>query len=272
MPAGVVDSHVHILPEPLASKIRAFFTDHLPSPLAYDIEPRSILERLAGAGVEEAWSLPYAHRPGIADPLNASMKELVDGLADAPVRLVAGLTVHPGDVDPLGTVVRGVDDLELKVLKLHCSVGDFSIADPRLDAVWEFAAERRLPVVVHVGASVSGRTQASELRALATTAGRHPQVVFVIAHCAYPASDEALEVMRRHPSVHADLTPVVDELVRWSDGTVHELSDRLLLGTDAPNTTIDASVVIASIRARFPGGLAEAILGGNARRLLAAVG
>lgn len=265
---GIVDSHVHILPEPLASKIRAFFEAHLPGPLVYDTEPRSIVEQLASAGVTSAWTLPYAHRPGIADDLNRAMVALVAELADGPVELIAGLTVHPADADPARTVSHAIGDLGSKVLKLHCSVGDFSLTDPRLAGVWEVAAASRLPVVLHLGRNVSGRTAARDLAGLSRVADAHPSVPLIVAHCGHPATDEVLDLMRRHPNLYADLTPVVVEPVLLEVESVEELHTRILLGTDAPSTGLDASDVISAVVSRYSAAAAAAIMGANARRLL----
>ena len=265
---GIVDSHVHILPEPLASKIRAFFDAHLPGPLKYATEPHAIVEQLAAAGIASAWTLPYAHRPGIADDLNRSMVSLVEGLADGPVELVAGLTVHPGDAHPGAIVRHAVQVLGSKVLKLHCSVGDFSITDPRLCSVWEVAAGSRLPVVLHLGRSISGETEARDLAGLSHVAIANPTVPLIVAHCGSPATGEVLDLLRRHPNIYADLTPVIVEPVLPEPESVEELHSRILLGTDAPNVGLDAAEVISAIMDRYSETARAAILGGNARRLL----
>ncbi|HEY6930589.1 MAG TPA: amidohydrolase, partial [Thermoanaerobaculia bacterium] len=71
----IVDAHVHLLPERLAAKIRRFFEIHEAPPLIYPYAPDSARAALQAAGVERCWSLPYAHRAGVAPGLNRWMSE-----------------------------------------------------------------------------------------------------------------------------------------------------------------------------------------------------
>lgn len=273
MPGELVDSHVHLLPDRLAAAIRAFFAGHgVPADrFAHPLDHGAVCDRLGSAGVGEAWTLPYVRRPGAAADLNAATAEIAARLTTrGPVRVVAGATVHPADTDPAGLVRRAVDG-GARVLKLHCSVGDHRPDDPRLDPVWSYASEARLPVVVHAGHGVGGQTDADELEPVAEVARRWPEARLVIAHCGHRAAARAIELLGEHPSLHADTTPVISELVDLPPAAA-AVADRLLLGTDAPNTGFHVEEVVAGLGplGLAPGALAG-VLGGNARRLLAEV-
>jgi uncharacterized protein len=122
-PPHIVDSHVHLLPGRLAIKVRSFFEANINRSLSYPLAHEAILDSLAGVGVREVWSLPYAHKPGVAAGLNEASADVVRTQAGHPVRVLAGATIHPGDRDPVGLLVHAFDVLRLRVLKLHCSVG-----------------------------------------------------------------------------------------------------------------------------------------------------
>jgi hypothetical protein len=230
-----------------------------------------ILERLAAEGVDEAWHLPYVHKPGLAAGVNQASADTAATAAGA-VRVVPGATVHPADEDVVGLVRTAVEDLGARVLKLHCSVGDHEPDDPRLEPVWRYAATVRLPVVVHVGHAVSGRTEGDELAPVARVAERHPEARIILAHCAMPATSAAIALMDAHPHVHADLTPVVLDPVVLDGADAERLADRLLLGSDAPNTPISSGQTRAGVAALDLSPAAEAaILGGTARRLQAEI-
>lgn len=260
MPSSpVVDAHVHLLPGRLGEKVRQFFLRGFRPDELYPIDHGAILDRLAGERIDEVWHLPYVHRPGIA----------AEG---GPVRVVAGASVHPADEDPLALARAAVEDHGARVLKLHYSVGDHDADDPRLDGVWRAAAEIRLPVVVHVGHAVSGQTDGDELAPVGRVATRHPEAVIILAHCAHPATDAAVALMDAYPNVHADLTPVVRDPVRLPAAVAERLADRLLLGSDAPNTPISSAQTQAGVRALGLSPAAEAaITGGTARRLQDAI-
>jgi uncharacterized protein len=271
--ANVVDSHVHLLPERLGAAIRAFFAEHgidparFAFPLAHDV----ICDRLAADGVAAAWTLPYVRRPGAATALNeATARIAAECTRRGPVEVIAGCSVHPADDDPLAEVRTAVEDLGARVLKLHCSVGDYSPDDRRFDPVWEWVSATRLPVVVHAGHGVTGHTGADELEPIAAVAQRWPDARVIVAHCGHAAADRTLELLRRHPNLHADLTPVVFELVEPEPGAVAGVADRLLFGSDAPNTAFEVSAALAAVdRLELPDHLHRAVTGGTARRLVA---
>src|SRR6202044_2210616 len=184
------------------------------------------------------------------------------------VRVIGGCTVHPGDDQPV-TVLRGaVENLGLRVLKLHCSVGDFSPDDPRLDPVWAYAAEVALPVVVHAGHAADGQTDGAELEPVAAVARRHPGARVIIAHCGYPASEAALRLVTGHENVYADLTPVLYQPVQPAAARLTELSGKVLFGSDAPNTGLTVTQLLDGLPgAELPAAAWTALTGGTARRL-----
>lgn len=264
----IVDAHTHLLPDRLARAIRAFFAVHIVTDLAYPTDVEVVRARLAAEGVDEAWTLPYAHKPGMAAGLNAAMAGIA--AADGSPRLVGGATVHPGDDDPAGVVRHAVEELGLRVLKLHCSVGDFSADDRRLDPVWAYASDIALPVVVHAGHSVTGHTEVAELDPIDTVATRWSEARVIVAHCGHRAGNHTLRLLARHPNLHADLTPVVGEQVGLDPALVAPVAGRLLFGSDAPNTQVTVTEALAGLdRLGLDGEALAAVQGRTARRLQA---
>ena len=268
----IVDSHVHLLPRPVAKRVRELFDIHMPGQLVYPIDETALLDRVMAEGLSELWSLPYAHRPGVAEWLNQSTVALQDRVAAHPVRVVAGATVHPADQRPGDIVRRAVIELGARVLKLHCAVGDFDAGDPRLTPVWAACEAHRLPVVIHAGHAHTGHTQSRDANALETVAARHPAVPLIVAHAGHPATGFVIDLMERHENVHADLTPVVSEPVDLGTDEIGRFAGRLLFGSDAPNTGLTVTELLAGVSGS---GLAPtdvaAITGGNAKRLATGV-
>jgi predicted TIM-barrel fold metal-dependent hydrolase len=265
VPSPLVDAHTHLFPERLARAIRAFFVQYVSSdafhyPFGWK-EARAVLK---AAGVSRCWTLPYVRQPNSARALNRWMAETF--AADAFVE--PGATVHPGD-DVRAVVDEALDVLELRLFKLHCSVGNFSLTDDRLDALWRRLSTHGVPVVVHLGQSVAGNTEAGELDDLETVARRWPEARIILAHCAAPAVDEALALLRRCPNLHADLTPVVFHLAPLRPGSLAGLEERILFGSDIPNVVVRVEEAVSAIRGLGLTAQHEAlVLGGNANRLL----
>jgi hypothetical protein len=268
----IVDAHVHLLPDRLAQAVRRFFVEHLGAlhtNLHYPLDHDEILGMLAADGVGEVWSLPYAHKPGAAASMNEASAATVGQFAGGPVMVVGGATVHPGDDDPRAVVADAVDRLGLRVLKLHCSVGAFDVDDPRLVPVFNLCRERRLPVVVHLGHAPSGYTEASELAALRRVCDRHPDARLVLAHAGHTSAPEAVRMLDDHPALHVDLTPVGRTRAELDGADLAPQADRVLFGSDAPNTPLTVGAGIDHVRSLGLTPADEAaILGGNARRLI----
>ncbi len=262
----IVDSHVHLLPERLAAKIRRFFEERGAPRLLYPYPPQRARQVLVDAGVARCWSLPYAHRGGVASSLNRWMAETFAG--DSFV--VPGATVHPDD-DVAAVVAEAEGPLALKVFKIHCSVGRFSADDPRLDPLWRRASETGSPVVVHPGSAHEGTATAEEMDAVGATASRWPDARIIVAHFGSPSTDRTLDLLSRTRSVHADLTPVVADSVLLPRSAIAGLERRILFGSDTPTVAVSIEDSIARVRAwRLSPENEAAVLGENADRLLGA--
>jgi predicted TIM-barrel fold metal-dependent hydrolase len=264
---SVVDCHVHLLPGRLGEKVREFFAAHISGSLAYPNDHGAVLDALAAAGVSLAWHLPYAHKPGVAAGLNVASAELASTWRSHPVSLVGGIAVHPGDESPSQLVGSALDGQGLRVVKLHCSVGDFEVDDPRLEQMWELVASRSVPVVVHAGHDVSGETRASELAGIDRIAARFPAAPIVIAHAGLPDTSAAVALVERHDNVYVDLTPRVVDQVDVSDDVLERLHERVLFGSDLPNTQVTLEANLSRL-STLSATARTAIAAANAHRLV----
>ena len=261
----IVDAHVHLLPERLAAKIRKFFEERRAPRMPYPHAPQEARRHIAASGISRCWSLPYAHRGGIAGPLNRWMAET---WVDDPF-VVPGATVHPDD-DAAAVVGEAIERLHLRVFKLHCSVGAFSTDDARLDPLWERVSVSGHPVVVHAGSAPEGTAAPAEVEALGRVARRWPRARIILAHFGSPAIAKALDLLRDNENVYADLCPVVGEPVRLPRASIAGLERRILFGSDVPSVAVTIEDSLARVRSwKLDPADEAAILGGTANRLLA---
>jgi len=264
----IVDSHVHLLPERLGAKIRQFFVERNAPAMPYPYQPERARDALVAAGIGLCWSLPYAHRGSVASMLNRWMAQTFG--EDSFV--VPGATVHPDD-DVQAVVREAIEHLRAPVFKLHCSVGSFSPGDRRLDPLWEAVSSTGQPVVVHTGSAPEGSATSDEVEAIGGVASRWPRARIIVAHFGSPAVETTLELMRRHPNLHADLCPVVADPVELTREAICGLERRILFGSDVPTVAVSIETSLARVRAW---GLSpadeEAVLGGNALALLDSTG
>ncbi len=261
----LIDAHCHIMPDRLAAAIRRFFDDLGMTTLAYaGVTLPDVIQAQHEAGTAGFWALPYAHRAGVAGSLNAWMAAHVHPLPGA----VAAATFHPDDDDLAGLVDHAFGALGLRAAKLHCSVGRFAPDDRRLTPLWSAAETRALPVVVHAGHGIDGRTHGHELEPIRCVAERHPDLRLVIAHSALPDVDAALDLLEEFPALLADLTSAGEWDYPLPIARLEKLHDRILFGSDCPNTTLTVGAAAAYVREL---GLSDAalraVLGENAWRL-----
>jgi len=263
----LVDSHCHVMPDQLALAVRRFFDERMGwGKLAYDgVRLTEVVQAQRDARVDRFWALPYAHKAGVAAQLN----EWVAGDVAPLGGVVAAATFHPDDEDLAMLVERAFGDLRLRLAKLHCSVGRFNVDDPRLDPLWASAEARGVPVIVHVGHDVSGRTYAHELAPIDAIAAAYPRLSLVLAHCGLPDIDAALDLLERHTALYADLTSAAEWRCALPVARLEALWERILFGSDCPNTTLTVTESMAWLRRQglSPRAL-DAILGENAARLI----
>ncbi len=186
----------------------------------------------------------------------------VAGLARRhPGRILQACWVDPGDAGALRALPAKHEEWKFKALKVHQCFQRFRAGSPGMDELARFAAERRLPVFIHLYA----KRDALELVGLAAA---HPGTAFVVAHLL------GFEVFARADRAHIanvffDISPpglCPIELVRRA---LREFgAGRLLLGSDTPYGKDNLRRAVARVRGLdIADGEKGMILGGNARRL-----
>jgi predicted TIM-barrel fold metal-dependent hydrolase len=237
---GLVDVHVHFLPEPILRRVWEHFDARGPLigvdwPITYREPDEMRVARLRAMGVRRFGALPYAHRPGVAGYLNGWASDFA---AEHPDALrCATFYPEPDAARYVSDVIRaGVD-----VFKVHVQVGDFDLLDPLLDGVWPALAESGTPVVLHAGSGPVANAHTGPAPVAALLA-RHPLLCLVIAHAGAPEYHEFHELAERYERVHLDTTMVFtdffEQLAPYPRDLLPrlaELRDKVLLGSDFPN-------------------------------------
>ena len=276
---GIVDLHVHAMPDRLQAAVWRFFDalEDPPWPIRYRDDAQARLDHLTRVGVVAHTALAYAHRPGMLDWLNGYTLDL----ADAHPQVVPTFTVFPED----GVTQATADAIDRggRVVKVHTQVGRFHTTDERLDEAWALIAAARLPVMLHATAvyGVDGGDPWCGIDTVRALLDRHPGLTIVVAHVGMPEFDAAIDLATEADDVHLDLSmtlhdtwtdePAVREQ-RPSPATCERLGampDRLVFGSDFPSIPHEYVVQVRGL-ARL--GLDDAglrdVLAGNAGRLL----
>lgn len=229
------------MPRQVMDKVWAYFDSAgpltgAPWPIAYRTEESDRLARLRALGVLAFPSLVYAHKPGMATWLNAWA---ADFAAEHP-DVLHTMTVYP-EPSALAYVTEQLA-AGVEVVKVHVQVGAYDPRDPLLDEVWGVLADAGVPVVTHCGSgpapgAFTGPGPFGEVLR------RHPTLTAVIAHMGLPEYAEFLDLAAGYPRVHLDTTMAFTDFTEASwpfppalRPRLVELQDRIVLGSDFPNT------------------------------------
>ena len=237
---GLVDLHVHFLPDNIQRAVWAVFDSAGPKigrewPIRYRLPVEERVQLLRDFGVRRFPSHPYAHKPGVATYLN----DWAAAFAEETPEALRSATFFPEPQAPAYVdelISGGVD-----IFKIHLQVGEFLADDPLLDGVWGSLEDAGTPVTVHAGSGPVGNEftgPASVDRLLA----RFPRLRLVIAHLGAPEYADFIALAERHENVHLDTTMVFTDFFEAGSAfpmallpRLQDLQPRILLGTDFPS-------------------------------------
>lgn len=245
---GIIDAHVHVMPQPLLDRVWAYFEAAgplvgRPWPIMYRWTESERLAHLRSLGVRAFPTLFYAHKPDMAESLNTWGREFAREQRTAGHGDVLQSATFFPEAGTSAYVERALRD-GAEVVKVHVQVGGFDPRDPLLDGAWGSLEDAGVPAVVHTGSGPTpGRFTGPG--PFEEVLRRHPGLAAVIAHMGMPEYADFLDLAERFPRVHLDTTMV---FVDFFEGAEHQtalarelaprlaaVADRVLLGTDFPN-------------------------------------
>jgi hypothetical protein len=237
---GIVDIHVHFLPERMLRKVWAYFDQAqthygMAWPIHYRTPEPERVATLRKLGVQAFAPLVYPHKPGMARWLTEWVTEFAATTADALP--TATLYPEPDVADYLGAALAA----GARAVKVHVQVGAFDPRDPLLRPAWGLIADAGVPVVVHCGhGPIPGAH--TGLDVFGEVLAEHPRLRAVLAHAGMPDFGAALDLVHRHEGVHIDTTMVGTAFssrfaplpADWP-ARLADVADRVVFGSDFPN-------------------------------------
>jgi uncharacterized protein len=249
---GLVDVHVHFLPERMLAKVWEYFDNAdanygMPWPVHYRTSEAERVASLEALGVRAFAPLTYPHKPGMGRWLT---EWVTDFAARTPAAVpTATLFPEPDVADYLGKAVTA----GARIVKVHVQVGGFDPRDELLRPAWGLLAEAGVPAVVHCGdGPLRGRH--TGLDVFGEVLAQHPRLPVVLAHAGMPDFTGALDLVARYENVWIDTTMVGTAFSErfaplpadWAARLV-DVPGRVVLGTDFPNIPYAYAEQVATI-------------------------
>ena len=235
---GIIDTHVHVFPEPVFKALWEWFEKNA-WPIRYKGTTPYLLEYLLKRGVDHIVALQYAHKPGIARDLNLYMLGLCQKFSG---RITGMATVFPGETDA-ALILEEAFSAGLKGVKLHAHVQCFDMNSPDMDPIYDICSRKEKPLVMHVGREPKSESYLCDpyvlCRAdkLEQVLKNYPDLKICVPHlgmdeyAAYQRLTETYDNLWLDTSVAcADFLPT-DQVIRFEDMRV----DRIMYGSDFPN-------------------------------------
>ena len=261
----IIDFHTHIYPDALAPRVIQKLTHGLPLAIrpATDGTLKGLLRHMDESGVDISVIQPVVTRPGQFKTVN----EWAAACQSARVIAFGGLYPDPAtyksDIDVIVS-------MGFKGIKLHCEFQNFTLDDPFMLRVYDYALSRGLIILHHAGYDPSFKPPYhSSPRQFASVVDQLKGGVFVAAHLGgYGAWDDTERYL-----VGRDIYLDISDGLSYMPGEQFERiarnhgADRLLFASDSPWGDPKKEMELLQ-KTSLSEEEKALILGGNATRIL----
>ena len=265
----IIDFHTHIFPPAIAPRTvealragakRIAGVDMQAHTDATDDGLRASMKR---HGVDLSLVMPIATKPSQTENINRYAKEVSQG------GLLSFGSLHPLNDDPEG-ILENLRDQGFRGIKLHPEFQNFFIDSPESLRILRAAERLGLLVLLHTGKDAGiappVHCEPARLRSVLDHVSGHN---IIAAHLGGFGMWEEVEKHLIGTPIYMDTAVVMDFLdAEWARRImVAHGTDRILLGSDSP--WAGQGRAVSYIREMgFAPDVEQAILGGNARRLI----
>lgn len=228
----VIDSHVHVYPDKIASAVTASLSAKFGNPPAFTASPSECRAHSRKSRVAVSLNLPVATSPAQVEHMN-EWAARINAENDIVVSLAS---LHP-DCENRSFLVAGIAAAGFRGIKFHPEYQQFGFNDAKMDEVWEAMSAHSLVAYLHAGGErVFDPPFRSSPATVLELKRRFPSLEIVAAHLGgFGMWDESEEVL-----CGSDVNLDLSHALGWLDDErvtrmirLHG-ADRILFGSDAP--------------------------------------
>ncbi len=234
IPPSIVDFHVHLFPDRMFDAVWKYFTDNYRWDVIYRMYAQECLRHLRERGVDTVVFSNYAHRRGVAGPLN----EWNARILDEHDGLYCFAAYHPDDDDALTIAEKALAHPKVLGFKLQLLVQRFHPHDERLYPLYEMVRERGKRILFHAGTGPAGNefTGIAHFRKMMDD---FPNLDATVAHMGALEYREFMESLDEYPGLYLDTAfafyPELGKSFDLGASALETRADRVVYGSDFPN-------------------------------------
>ncbi len=259
----IVDFHVHAFPDALAGRATAGVERAAGVQACLDGTIAALLSSMDAAGIETSVILSIATKPSQFPPI------LEWSRAIRSRRIVPFLSVHPADPRAVERIRLAASE-GFKGFKFQPYYQEFSLDEERMFPIYEAIEETGLICVSHTGFDTShAHERKADPARILRIIERFPSLTLVCTHLGAWQDWELVAELLPKAGLWTDISYTLPFLSPERARSLLSVfpADRLLFGSDSP--WADQSQSIRQLQGLgLDAKLEEAILGGNAERLL----
>ncbi len=249
LPPTIVDFHVHLFPDKGFDAIWKAFDTVYQVPVLHRLYHRECVDYLRERGVGPIVYSNYAHKKGVARPMNHWNAALLDASED----LYCFAAFHPDDDDALAQARDILDHPKVLGIKLHFLVQTFYPQDSRLYPLYETVMDKGKRLLMHIGTGPIGSPYTG-IDHLKKVLADFPDLPANIPHMGGYEYREFMDLLSGHPGLYLDTSysfwPQTPEGFNLDNTFLENHKDRILYGSDFPNIILPREDEIKGLLSR----------------------
>lgn len=236
LPPRIIDFHVHLFPDKGFDAIWKFFATY-GAEVFYKCYTPQCIDYLKQRNVRPIVFSNYAHKSGIAAPMNAWNIELLAKYED----LYCFAPYHPDDADALKYAERMLAHPRVAGIKLHFMVQEIYPQDERLFPLYELVTAKKKRLLMHIGNGPIGN-QFVGYHHFKKVLDRFPELPVNIPHMGGLEFEPFMALLDDHPNLYLDTAysfwPGLPFTFNLDPAYLEKHKDRILYGSDFPNVIL----------------------------------
>jgi predicted TIM-barrel fold metal-dependent hydrolase len=236
IPSSIVDFHVHLFPDKGFDAIWEFFAAR-GAPVVYKYYSRECIEYLNVRGVNTIVFSNYAHKKGVAEPMNEWNINLLEKFPN----LYCFAAYHPDDDNALKYAEEMIKHPRVAGIKLHLQVQKLYPSDKRFIPLYEMLIDRKKRILLHVGNGPTGNEFVG-FDQFKKLLHHFPDLPANIPHMGCYEFRKFIQLLDLHPNIYLDTSysfwPNMPFTFNLGSEYLEKYKDNILYGSDFPNVIL----------------------------------